>query len=152
MYSRPALSSEYKRPAGSAVSSMLCCSLPCRRWEWRELRHNWMSLILTVACQDGSAVWCWIIENYFTHADCGIPSALAMEIRLSYTQHSEYVARKWRACQTCIAYNSASCLSWWVSCLMLHHWELVHTCRLSQPTTLSWFVHMNRNIVTVSMA
>ena len=45
MYSRSALSSEYIRPAGSGGSSMLCCSLPCERREWRVLRHNWTSLI-----------------------------------------------------------------------------------------------------------
>ena len=42
------MSSEYKQltgSMGSAGSSMLCCSLPCRRREWRELRHNWTSLI-----------------------------------------------------------------------------------------------------------
>ena len=41
MYSRPAVGSEYIRPAGSAGCSMLCCSLPCGRRERRELRHNW---------------------------------------------------------------------------------------------------------------
>ena len=46
MYSRSALSSEYIRPAGSGGSSMLCCSLPCGRREWRVLRHNWASLIM----------------------------------------------------------------------------------------------------------
>ena len=45
MYSRPGLSNEYIRPAGSTGSYMLCCSLPCRRREWREYRHNWESLI-----------------------------------------------------------------------------------------------------------
>ena len=45
MYSRPALSSEYIWPTGSAGCSMLCCSLPCGRREWRKLRHNWTSLI-----------------------------------------------------------------------------------------------------------
>ena len=45
MYSRPAVGSEYIRPAGSAGCSMLCCSLPCGRREWRELRHNWNNFI-----------------------------------------------------------------------------------------------------------
>ena len=44
MYSRPAVGSEHIQPAGSAGSSMPCCSLPCGRREWRELRH-WENLI-----------------------------------------------------------------------------------------------------------
>ena len=46
MYSRPAVGSECIRPAGSAGCSMLCCSLPCGRREWRELRHNWKNFIV----------------------------------------------------------------------------------------------------------
>ena len=52
MYSRSALSSEYIRPAGSGGSSMLCCSLPCGRREWRVLRHNCTSLICLIKLFD----------------------------------------------------------------------------------------------------
>ena len=65
MYSRSALSGEYIRPAGSGGSSMLCCSLPCGRWEWPVLRHNWTSLIRTlihVAVFDG-IVWACILVD-----------------------------------------------------------------------------------------
>ena len=48
------------------------------------------------------------------------------------------------------AYNSASCLSWWVSSLVLHHWELLHTCSLAMGPVfmgLSEVVNINRNMI-----
>ena len=66
MYLRPALSSEYIRPARSAGSSMLCCSLPCGRREWRELRQNWESLI----CHAGG-LWKWLtLVNHCIYYAC----------------------------------------------------------------------------------
>ena len=59
MYSRPAVGSEYIRPAGSAGCSMLCCSLPCGRREWRELRHIWKNFIgLHFIIKTLFQVWC----------------------------------------------------------------------------------------------
>ena len=63
MYLRPALSSEYKRPTGSAGSSMLCCSLPCGRREWRDLRHNWTGLIEAIGREDNDNMAKWINSN-----------------------------------------------------------------------------------------
>ena len=57
MNSRPAVGSEYIRPAGSAGCSMLCCSLPCGRREWRELRHNWKNFIAPLSVLLPRNVW-----------------------------------------------------------------------------------------------
>ena len=59
MYSRPGLSGEYIRPTGSGGSSMLCCSLPCGRREWRELRHKWTSLIGLLSHLLCAGLWSW---------------------------------------------------------------------------------------------
>ena len=55
-------------------------------------------------------------------------------------------------CQTSSVYNSDSSLSWWERCLVLHHWELLHICKLAvRPTLtgLSEVVNMNRNMIAV---
>ena len=67
-FSKSALASIGKRPAGSGSCSTGQLALLCGRREWRELRHNWKSLIRM--CSHGDKVknnkfqfYCCLMEN-----------------------------------------------------------------------------------------
>ena len=89
MYSRSALSSEYIRPAGSGGSSMLCCSLPCGRREWRVLRHNWTSLIDSQTQGAPTLIGqLWSTISSSTHHPRFNPIWLVTRSKLSHAYHS----------------------------------------------------------------
>ena len=143
MYSRPAVGNEYIRPAGSAGCSMLCCSLPCGRREWRELRHNWKNFITGAVRGD----------NYLVAGICG-DVQYCLYIIIAYTENllegklvkdlcSLFLISKWK--RGCSKLNVAVCsnafyqVNWY--CATLKYQWFINLRRIRQTfRKLLWIV------------